>query len=98
MKPAESQVTPEALLAHDLEKPDVILSGIPFSTMDKQVGLDILKSVHDNLPEGGSFVAYQFRDRVETLGRGVFGRASVQTELFNVPPMRVYRWQKTHED
>ena len=43
----------------------------------------------------GRFVAYQFRDRVHTLGVEVFGRASRQLELLNVPPMRVYRWQKT---
>jgi phosphatidylethanolamine/phosphatidyl-N-methylethanolamine N-methyltransferase len=85
---------PEALRKHDLEKPDVILSGIPFSTMEKSLGLEILRSVHANLPEGGSFVAYQFRDRVESLGRTVFGPAWVQTELLNVPPMRVYRWDK----
>ena len=28
------------------------------------------------------------------IGVGVFGRADVQTELLNVPPMRVYRWEK----
>ena len=41
-----------------------------------------------------AFVAYQVRDRVHTLGREVFGRARVQTELLNVPPMRIYRWEK----
>jgi hypothetical protein len=46
------------------------------------------------LDPGGHFVAYQVRDRVEILGSEVFGRANVQTELLNVPPMRVYRWEK----
>jgi phosphatidylethanolamine/phosphatidyl-N-methylethanolamine N-methyltransferase len=85
---------PEALEAHRLTAPDVILSGIPFSTMDHDLGLAILHSVNESLAPGGRFVAYQFRDRVHTLGRNVFGRASVQTELLNVPPMRVYRWDK----
>ena len=89
---------PEALQQHNLKKPDVILSGIPFSTMDKKLGLEILRSVHDNLPQGGSFVAYQFRDRVETLGRTVFGPAWVQTELLNVTPMRVYKWSRTEAE
>jgi hypothetical protein len=31
---------------------------------------------------------------VEGLGRKVFGPAHVQTEILNVPPMRVYRWMK----
>ena len=33
----------------------------------------------------------------ESLGSEVFGRARIQTEIFNVPPMRVYRWEKTAE-
>jgi phospholipid N-methyltransferase len=86
----------QALGQHGLSAPDVILSGIPFSTMARSVGEQILRSVYDALEPGGLFVAYQVRDRVEILGRRVFGRAQVQTELLNVPPMRVYRWQKGH--
>lgn len=83
---------PEALQKHDLGAPDVVLSGIPFSTMPKELGLSILRAVKASLAPGGRFVAYQFRDVVHTLGKQVFGAASVQLELLNVPPMRVYRW------
>ncbi len=84
----------KALERYGLGSPDLVLSGIPFSTMAPAVGTKILKSVYDVLEPGGRFVAYQVRDRVENLGREVFGRARVQTELLNVPPMRVYRWDK----
>ncbi len=77
-----------------LGQADVILSGIPFSTMTRRIGLEILRSVHDSLSEGGVFLAYQVRDRVGDLGRQLFGRGDVQTEMLNVPPMRVYRWIK----
>jgi len=84
-----------AILAElGLGAPDVIVSGIPFSTMARPIGLDILRAVYDALAPAGAFVAYQVRDRVHTLGREVFGRARVQTELLNVPPMRIYRWEK----
>lgn len=85
-----------ALRQHQLPAPDVIISGIPFSTMTRSVGEQILRSVYDALDPNGLFVAYQVRDRVESLGRRVFGRAQVQTEILNMPPMRVYRWQKNH--
>jgi phospholipid N-methyltransferase len=85
----------EALEANGLPAADVILSGIPFSTMDREVGLAILRSVEQNLAATGRFVAYQFRDRVEDLGRQVMGEPSVQLELLNVPPMRIYRWDKS---
>ena len=88
---------PEALAKHDLDAPDVILSGIPFSTMPQQLGLSILRSVRKSLKPGGRFVAYQFRDVVHTLGKRVFGPASVQIELLNMPPMRVYRWDLPSE-
>jgi phosphatidylethanolamine/phosphatidyl-N-methylethanolamine N-methyltransferase len=84
----------QTLETHGLGVPDAILSGIPFSTMKRPEGLRILRAVHDALELGGLFVAYQVRDRVESLGSEVFGRANVQTELLNVPPMRVYRWEK----
>ncbi len=86
----------EALREHDLPAADVIVSGIPFSTMDREVALGILRSVEQHLAPTGRFVAYQFRDRVESLGRQVFGSPRVQTELRNVPPMRIYRWNKSN--
>lgn len=84
----------DALAGLGLPAPDVILSGIPFSTMPPALGASIVQSAHDALSPTGRFVAYQVRDRVEGLGNRVFGPASVQTELLNVPPMRVYRWDK----
>jgi len=82
------------LAEHGLGAPDVVVSGIPFSTMERPIGREILRAVYDALEPGGAFVAYQVRDRVHTLGREVFGRARVQRELLNVPPMRIYRWEK----
>ena len=87
----------QALAAHGLPPADAILSGIPFSTMTREIGLEILRSVHESLVPGGVFVAYQVRDRVEDLGRDVFGNAQVQTVMLNVPPMRLYRWRKARE-
>lgn len=82
------------LTERGLPAPDVVISGIPFSTMPERLGLAVLRSAWEALAPGGAFVAYQVRDRVETLGRRVMGPADVQLELRNVPPMRVYRWPK----
>ena len=62
--------------------------------MPRKVGIGVLESAKLSLSDTGRFVAYQFRDRVDTLGREVFGPSRKQTELLNVPPMRVYRWDK----
>jgi len=86
-----------ALAKHGFEAADVVISGIPFSTMPEALGAAIVSEVHASLVPGGRFVAYQVRDKVHELGRRVFGRARVKTELRNVPPMRVYRWERTRE-
>ncbi len=82
------------LETHGLPAPDAVVSGIPFSTMPREVGLRILRAVKDSLAPGGRFVAYQVRDRVAVLGRSVFGPAKMEAEIRNVPPMRVWRWLK----
>src|SRR5690606_35545938 len=63
-----------ALHSHGLGAPDVVVSGIPFSTMPRPVARAILHRVHDALAPHGIFVAYQVRDRVAVLARGVFAR------------------------
>jgi phosphatidylethanolamine/phosphatidyl-N-methylethanolamine N-methyltransferase len=82
------------LRAHGFPVPEVVVSGIPFSTIPRRIGREILQAVFHALAPGGRFVAYQVRDRVGELGRELFGRPQVQVELLNVPPMRVYRWVK----
>lgn len=85
----------EIIAAHQLAAPEVIISGIPFSTMPVGTGQAIIDSISQVLAVGGRFVAYQFRNRVETLGRAVFGPAQIEFVLRNVPPLHIYRWQKT---
>ncbi len=84
----------EALARHGFEAPDVVISGIPFSTLPRRIALAVLEAVRDALAPGGRFVAYQVRDRVAILGRTVFGPPARELEPRNVPPMRVYRFEK----
>ncbi len=80
---------------YGLPNPDVVISGIPFSTMPVATGKAILNAMWASLRDGGRFVAYQFRSQVALLGRELFGNPDVTMELRNAPPMRVYRWHKT---
>ena len=83
------------LPSYGLPAPEVVISGIPFSTIPASVGESILRAMWSSLAPGGRFVAYQFRDRVAVLGRRMLGRPEVDVELLNVPPMRVYSWRKS---
>lgn len=82
------------LTEHGLPAPDVVVSGIPFSTISHAQGEEIIRRVWQSLKPGGKFVAYQFRDRVAMLGRKLLGAPTSRLELRNVPPMRVYQWFK----
>lgn len=89
----------EILALHDMEQPDVIISGIPFSKMPAAVATRVAQAVKDNLAEGGRFIAYQFRRDVAGITDPIMGApASCTLELRNIPPMRVYSWIKTTGD
>lgn len=82
------------LADHGLPAADVVISGIPFSTMPEAIGTSIIEAIRDNLAPGGRFVAYQFRGHVGRLTKPILGKPEVEFELLNVPPMRFYRWRK----
>ncbi|MFP4209394.1 MAG: class I SAM-dependent methyltransferase [Wenzhouxiangella sp.] len=77
---------------HHLPAPEAIVSGIPFSTMPRDVGNAVLEAIRDRLAPGGVFVAYQFRGHVGRMGREVLGRPDIEIEALNVPPMRFFKW------
>lgn len=82
------------LALHGLDRPEAVVSGIPFSTMPPALGREVFGAVWSMLAPGGRFVAYQFRDQVARIGRELCGEPEVAVELLNVPPMRIYRWTK----
>ena len=84
----------EVMARHGLEAADAIVSGIPFSTMPPPIAGRILDGIYGALVPGGRFVAYQVRGHVEVLSRPYFGPAQVDVELLNIPPVRIYRWEK----
>lgn len=84
----------EALALYDLPAPEVVISGIPFSTINRTMGRRILETISSALTPGGRFVAYQLSRQVENLSRPFFGSAQVALEMLNIPPLRLYRWEK----
>ena len=83
-----------ALARYGMPAPQAIISGIPFSTMSRTVACRVLDAVTEVLPTGGRFVAYQVRDHVHRLCRPYLGPARVEVELLNIPPQRVFQWEK----
>ena len=84
----------EILPIYGLCDPEVVISGIPFSTMSYSSGAQVLGAISSLLAPNGRFVAYQVSKRVDLLCRHFLGPGRVTVEFLNIPPMRVYQWQK----
>ncbi|MCM2373631.1 class I SAM-dependent methyltransferase [Aporhodopirellula aestuarii] len=83
------------LLMHEMKSPDVIISGIPFSSLDADTAQSAMKAIYRTLGDGGTFIAYQLRGHVAEYARPLFGEpVAVQYVLLNLPPLRIFTWQK----
>jgi phospholipid N-methyltransferase len=82
------------LRLHKMPAPDVVISGIPFSTMPAPVADRIAAAVAQVLPPGGRFVAYQLRPHVARFTTPYLGQPERSVELLNIPPMQVFCWTK----
>ena len=73
---------------------DLVVSGVPFSTMERGAGRATLEAAKRVLSERGRFVAYQFRSHVRRFAEPVFGPAETHSGFWNLPPMRIYVWKR----
>lgn len=84
----------EIMEDYHMAAPEAIISGIPFSTISESEGSQIMGAISSVLAPKGRFVAYQLSNRVVSLGRPFLGPVQMMVELFNIPPLRVYKWEK----
>ena len=74
---------------------DYVLSGIPFSFLEDDQKLNILRQTYDLLRVGGEFLAYQTSGHLKDPIRKIFGQVHTELELLNIPPMLVYEAVKS---
>lgn len=70
---------------------DLVVSGIPFSTMPAGVRDGILDAVAAALAPGGCFLVYQYASHVEAPLRRRFARVERSLEWRNLVPVRIFR-------
>ena len=73
---------------------EVIVSGIPFSTMPADVRERILRATRDALAGHGVFLVYQYSRRVEEDLQRFFPNVERRVEWRNGVPMQIYRCAK----
>ncbi|APZ92267.1 class I SAM-dependent methyltransferase [Fuerstiella marisgermanici] len=79
---------------HHLKPVDVVVSGIPFSILDREPATQIIEAIYDSLTPGGTFVAYQVRDEINGLALKRFGEPEITWVPWNLPPVRLFQWTK----
>lgn len=82
-----------ALAAAGERAADVVVSGIPFSTLERGVGRRTLEAARRVLAEDGRLVAYQFRSHLRRIAEPVFGPAETHRGFWNLPPMMIFVWR-----
>jgi phosphatidylethanolamine/phosphatidyl-N-methylethanolamine N-methyltransferase len=84
------------LRSHNLQPPDVVVSGVPFSALTPWSARQLIHTIFGVLPVGGQFVAYQFRDHVAKYAFPIFGHPdTIEWVWKNLPPLRIYQWTKS---
>jgi phospholipid N-methyltransferase len=84
----------EIISMYGLGAPEAVISGIPFSTMLHREGSQVIEAISSLLAPNGRFVAYQVSKRIVSLCRPYLGPEQIRMELLNIPPMRIYKWEK----
>ncbi len=70
---------------------DYVLSGIPFSFLEKSRKRIVLTATKNILKEGGLFLAYQTSGHLKKPVMEVFGNLETEREILNIPPYLIYR-------
>jgi phospholipid N-methyltransferase len=84
---------PLEMAARGLSQCDYILSGIPFSILEKDKKRALLKATYDALAPGGSFIIYQVTNELKQHAT-IFDHAESEYFLQNIPPMFITEFGK----
>ncbi|MCW2413379.1 MULTISPECIES: class I SAM-dependent methyltransferase [unclassified Sphingobium] len=86
-----SALQARAILGDDVvARVDYILSGLPFSALEKSDRARIVDDAARLLNDDGEFLAYQVRRTIEPSLRKVFTRVKRRRRWLNVPPYHLY--------
>lgn len=79
------------LQALRLKGVDLVVTGIPFSTMDRNVGAKIVGASAALMNPQGQLIAYQMRDAVEPMLQQSFAQVERTRCWRNMPPCHIFR-------
>jgi phospholipid N-methyltransferase len=78
------------------KKPEYIISSLPLTFFNESDIVKILKTIHDNLNEHGTYIQYQYSPVTLKFIKRIFAKVKFELVLMNIPPAIVYRAVKNH--
>jgi phospholipid N-methyltransferase len=84
----------EHLKVHGFEQADYIISALPFLSLPKELGMNILRKSASVLREGGVFTQMQYSLFLKHIYESVFDKVSLRFVPLNVPPAFVFICEK----
>jgi phospholipid N-methyltransferase len=80
----------QVLAQFGLCKADYIISGIPFSSMPRQLRYQLARQTHEALGSSGFFLVYQYTRAVLPCLESYFSSVQQNVQLWNIPPTRTF--------
>lgn len=77
-----------------IPKIDIIVSGLPFSSLGVEISTKILKQVNQHLDDEGQFLTFQYSRFREALFDAQFKKLTHTHVMLNLPPAYVYQAHK----
>lgn len=78
------------LKENKIENVDYIISGLPFTVLEKDVRKEILNQVYDNLEEGGKFITFQYSLDLYKYLKHKYNKLEVKFVPLNIPMAFIY--------
>lgn len=91
---ADAATLPLELKRRGIGQCDYIVSGIPFSILDRDKKRALLQATYEAVAPGGSFIIYQVTNELRQHATH-FEKADSEYFLQNIPPMFITVFQKT---
>ena len=80
----------EVLKKEKIKKVDHIISGLPFTVLEKDIRETILEQIYDNLEEGGKFITFQYSLDLYKYLKEKYSKVEIKFVLLNIPMTFIY--------
>lgn len=76
---------------YGIRKVDIIISGLPFTTLPKKMSKTILEKTKKIVGNKGAFITFQYSKMKESLIKTYFDNINWEKEMLNLPPAYVLK-------